>query len=389
MQSNLKNVEVIESEAPVIAEQETQQIAIFDASKINLNQLGLNEKDLPAVEALVKEFKSVDNLSVAEYGKDISSKTNSCTTELLELVKNKDLDETGAKLNQVITVAQGINSNNLVGSSGLAKLPIIGGLFKSVTRARQNFAMKFNSTNEQINSLVGEIETNQNGLKERINLLDNMFENVTDEYHSLGIHIAAGQIKLNELKDQINITTELAKTDQSAVQKAYDLNHIYNNLEKRLHDLYTLQQSAQQTLPMIRIIQANNLMLIDKFYAIKNITIPAWKNQISLAISLEEQKNSVELATTIDNATNELLRRNADLLHTNSVQTAKANQRSVIDVETLEHVQSKLIQTVNDVIAIQKQGVANRDNATKKLQQLQDTYKKTVSADNMRLISKK
>lgn len=389
MQSNLKNVEVIEAEAQVIAEQETQQIAIFDASKINLNQLGLNEKDLPAVEALVKEFKSVDNLSVAEYGKDISSKTNSCTTELLELVKNKDLDETGAKLNQVITVAQGINSNNLVGSSGLAKLPIIGGLFKSVTRARQNFAMKFNSTNEQINSLVGEIETNQNGLKERINLLDNMFENVTDEYHSLGIHIAAGQVKLNELKDQINITTELAKTDQSAVQKAYDLNHIYNNLEKRLHDLYTLQQSAQQTLPMIRIIQANNLMLIDKFYAIKNITIPAWKNQISLAISLEEQKNSVELATTIDNATNELLRRNADLLHTNSVQTAKANQRSVIDVETLEHVQSKLIQTVNDVIAIQKQGVANRDNATKKLQQLQDTYKKTVSADNMRLISKK
>ena len=108
-----------------------------------------------------------------------------------------------------------------------------------------------------------------------------------------------------------------------------------------------------------------------------------------MAISLEEQKNSVELATTIDNATNELLRRNADLLHTNSVQTAKANQRSVIDVETLEHVQSKLIQTVNDVIAIQKQGVANRDNATKKLQQLQDTYKKTVSADNMRLISKK
>ena len=383
MQSNLKNVEVIET-----VDQETQQIAIFDASKINLNQLGLNEKDLPAVEALVKEFKSVDNLSVAEYGKDISSKTNSCTTELLDLVKNKDLDETGAKLNQVITVAQGINSNNLVGGSGLAKLPIIGGLFKSVTRARQNFAMKFNSTNEQINSLVGEIETNQNGLKERINLLDNMFENVTDEYHSLGIHIAAGQIKLNELKDQINITTELAKTDQSAVQKAYDLNHIYNNLEKRLHDLYTLQQSAQQTLPMIRIIQANNLMLIDKFYAIKNITIPAWKNQISLAISLEEQKNSVELATTIDNATNELLRRNADLLHTNSVQTAKANQRSIIDASTLEHVQSKLIQTVNDVIAIQKQGVQERDIATKKLMALQETYKKTLTTDNLRLTTK-
>ncbi|NEU35014.1 toxic anion resistance protein, partial [bacterium LRH843] len=88
--------------------------------------------------------------------------------------------------------------------------------------------------------------------------------------------------------------------------------------------------------PMIRIIQSNNLMLVDKFYAIKNITLPAWKNQISLAISLNEQKNSVQLANTIDDATNDLLKRNADLLHQNSVDTAKANQRSVIDIETLE-----------------------------------------------------
>ena len=145
-----------------------------------------------------------------------------------------------------------------------------------------------------------------------------------------------------------------------------------------MSDLQVLQQSAMQTLPMIRIIQSNNLMLVDKFYAIKNITLPAWKNQISLAISLQEQKNSVQLANTIDDATNDLLKRNADLLHQNSVDTAKANQRSVIDIETLEHVQNTLIKTVNDVIVIQKEGMQKRDEATIRLRALQDNLNHLV-----------
>ncbi|MEF9993025.1 MAG: toxic anion resistance protein, partial [Acinetobacter sp.] len=151
-----------------------------------------------------------------------------------------------------------------------------------------------------------------------------------------------------------------------------------NNLEKRVSDLQVLQQSAMQTLPMIRIIQSNNLMLVDKFYAIKNITLPAWKNQISLAISLQEQQNSVQLAKAIDDTTNELLRRNAELLHQNSVDTAKANQRSVIDVETLEHVQNTLINTVNDVIQIQKEGMQKRAEATLRLRALQDNLNHLV-----------
>ena len=142
--------------------------------------------------------------------------------------------------------------------------------------------------------------------------------------------------------------------------------------------MQVLHQSAMQTLPMIRIIQSNNLMLVDKFYAIKNITLPAWINQISLAISLNEQKNSVQMANTIDDATNDLLKRNADLLHQNSVDTAKANQRSVIDIETLEHVQNTLIKTVNDVIQIQKEGMQKRAEATTRLRSLQDNLNQLV-----------
>lgn len=358
------------------------------ADSLDLRALGLKHEDLKDIIELKNNMGEMTQIRVAEYGKDISSNTNDCTTEILSLVKNKDLDETGAKLNQVIGVAQGINTNSLlVKDSPFSKLPIIGGLFNSVKKAKQNFAMQYNTTQEQVTSLVKEIETNQNGLKSRINLLDKMFDNVSMDYRNLGLHVGAGHLKLKEIQDEITALTSGSKEDANVTQRIFDLNNLYNNLEKRLHDLYTLQQSAMQTLPMIRIIQSNNLMLIDKFYAIKNITIPAWKNQMTLALSLEEQKNSVELANVIDNATNDILKRNSTLLHQNSVATAKANQRSIIDVSTLEFVQTNLIKTVNDVIKIQQDGVRERDAATVRLKALQQNYSNMIVSDSARLAS--
>lgn len=376
-----------ETQAPAVVQ--IQQLDLT-SSKLNLRDLGLTDADAKEVMELKNKLGPMDALAVAEYGKDISSGTNNCTSEILGLVHNKDLDETGAKLNELVHVAKGINSSNFIGKqSSFSRLPVIGGLFKSVEKARTNFLEKFNTTEQQIGSLITEIEKNQTGLTSRVHTLDRMFENVNNDYRSLGLHIAAGHLKLQDLKQEIVELSAGSKQDQNVIQRIYDLNHVVNNLEKRLHDLHVLQQSALQTLPMIRIIQANNLMLVDKFYAIKNITIPAWKNQITLALSLNEQKNSVQLANTIDDATNEILKRNADLLHTNSISTAKANQRSVIDVSTLEYVQSKLISTVNDVIAIQKEGVDQREKATQRLKALQDNYDQIVKSDSQRIAMKK
>lgn len=343
--------------------------------QMDLKELGLQPADFQEVLAARKELQSMSHNSVAEYGKNIATKTSSYTDELLNLVQNKDLDATGQKLNQVVQVAQQLNTSSILNkkkSSGF-----LGNIISKFKGVKDNFDSHFNTTKEQIDVLVKEIETSQSGLKARVDTLDKMFDGVQEEYKQLGIHIAAGRLREQELQQEIAALTALPQ-DQSTTQKIYDLNHLANNLEKRISDLQVLQQSAMQTLPMIRIIQSNNLMLVDKFYAIKNITLPAWKNQISLAISLNEQKNSVQLANTIDDATNELLRRNADLLHQNSVDTAKANQRSVIDIETLEHVQNTLIKTVNDVIQIQKEGVQKRTEATVRLRALQDNLNHLV-----------
>ena len=343
--------------------------------QLNLQEIGLQNSDFNEVMNARKELAEISHTAVAEYGKNIATKTATYTDELLNLVQNKDLDATGQKLNQVVQVAQQLNSSSILNrkkSSGF-----LGGLISKMKGAKQSFDQSFNSTKQQIEVLVQEIESSQAGLKARVETLDKMFYGVQDEYKQLGIYIAAGKLKEQEIQQQI-ATLSSQTQDQTTVQKVYDLNHLSNNLEKRVSDLQVLQQSAMQTLPMIRIIQSNNLMLVDKFYAIKNITLPAWKNQISLAISLSEQKNSVQLANSIDDATNDLLRRNADLLHQNSVDTARANQRSVIDIETLEHVQNTLIKTVNDVIQVQKEGMQKRAEAATRLRALQQNLNHLV-----------
>lgn len=388
----MKDVNVVEvvNENVLVEDRPANEIRQYDFSKIDLKSLGLTESDYEKIHDVKASIGEVDNLKIAHYGKGISSRNGEYTKELLSLVNNKDLDETGQKLNEVITVAKTINSNNLIENNhgALSKLPIIGGLFRSVDKAKQNFAMKFNDTNKQIETLVGEIEANQSGLNSRIKLLDKMFDSVKDQQKEIGIYIASGQLILSEIQDELKALTNHDINDQSAIQKVYDLNNKYNTLEKRLHDLYTLQQASIQMLPQIRIIQNNSLLLVDKFHAISTITIPAWKNQISLAISLNEQKNSVDLAKSIDDATNELLKRNAELLHTNSVKTAKAAQRSCIDPATLTHVQSMLIKTVNDVVKIQQDGVREREQATQQLKALQDNYSKMVVGDSIKLTMK-
>ncbi len=346
-------------------------------SELNLTEIGLNADDFVAVMDIHKELDEINQNRVAEYGKNIAVKTSTYTDELLGLVKNSELEDTGKKLNEVVQTAQQINQSNLLHpgkNSGF-----FASLFNKVRGAKQSFDQQFDNTKQHLDRLVGEIETTQTGLKSRVTTLDQMYGAVQEEYKQLGLYVAAGQLKYQAIQQSLTqLSREELSQDPTRTQLVYDLNHVANNLEKRISDLRVLQQSAMQTLPMIRIIQSNNLMLVDKFYAIKNITLPAWKNQISLAISLQEQKNSVQLANSIDDATNELLRRNADLLHQNSVDTARANQRSVIDIETLEHVQNSLIKTVNEVIQIQKEGMQQREQAQVRLRGLQNNLNQLV-----------
>lgn len=352
----------------------------LDQSNINLSVLGLNETHLTRVNEVKESLSDLTNLKISEYGKGLQGKTNESTDTSLELIKCKDMDVIGEQLNNIVTVSREINSSNI------SKPGFFGSLFHSTKKAKDKFKNKFASVSDQMEVMVNEVEVNQKSLTDRVKLLDTMFDNITDEVTNLGIHVAAGQYRLLEIQEEMKV---IPKNDNPEnIQKIQDLNNLYNKLDKRVHDLHLLQQSAVQTMPMIRIIQMNNLMLVDKFFAIKNIVLPTWKNQIILAISLVDQEKSVKMAKAIDDTTRDLLRRNAEMLHMNSVATAKANSASVIDVETLEYVQNQLIATVNDVIKIQEEGSRDRANAERKLTTLRETYTKTIKNNNLLLSNK-
>lgn len=337
---------------------------------LEIKQFGLREEDFDLVRQTAESININDPQSINLFGQTLGQNTSNCTDQLLDIVKAKDIDETGNQLNRILVLAQDTNASGF-GKKGMSNIPILGALLSKISNTSRNFTNSLQTTKESLNSIVLEIEANQNGLNERISTLENMFHSVEVEYHELGVHVASGKLVVAEIDHNLDLLRKDDLTDQLVVQKINDLTNTRNRLDKRVNDLQLLQQSAIQTLPQIRMIQGNNSMLIDKFHAIKTVTIPAWKNQISLALSLKEQKKSVELTQAIDNATNELLRRNAELLKQNTIETAKSNQRAVIDVSTLEHVQNSLIETVKETIKIQETGKRERLESQKKLQALQ------------------
>ena len=325
-----------------------------------LAELGLKSNDLPQIREIADRINAKDPMTVSEFGRDVAEHASRYADELLAEVRNRDLDEAGKKLSQVVNIARSLNMNAL--SDRRSKLPLVGPLIDKLKLSTGNFMGQFETTKEQIERLVAEVDQTQTGLRSRNGSLEQMFAAVKDEHRLLGLHIAAGKVRLDELRAHADSLRPSAQLP-TEVQDLADLDAVITNLDIRIGNLQALQQSALQTLPQIRVVQTGNQVLIDKFHTVRQISIPAWKRQFMLALGLNEQRNAVQLADNIDNATNDLLRRNAELLHRNSVEAAKANQRLVIDIDTLQHVQNTLIKTVEDVIKISQDGVQQRKKA--------------------------
>jgi uncharacterized protein YaaN involved in tellurite resistance len=346
-----------------------------------LTTLGLKSEDMPEVRQIADRIQTNNPLSVSEFGRDVAEHTSRYADGLLDQIRNRDLEAAGEKLTQVVGIARALNVNAL--SDRRSKLPLIGPWLDKMKLSANNFMGQFDTTKQQIEALVSEVEFSQKGLSQRNLTLDDMFASVQAEHRLLGLHIAAGKVRLQELREKAT-QMRAQPLSPTGVQQIADLDALVANLDKRIGDLQALQHSALQSLPTIRMIQANNQMLVDKFHTIREITVPAWKRQFMLALTLNEQRNSVQLATTIDDATNDLLRRNADLLHRNSVETARANQRLVIDVDTLQQVQNTLIKTVEDVIKIQQDGVSQRRAAEKQIETMRTELQTKLTRSGVR-----
>lgn len=319
---------------------------------------------------------------VMSYGADAQANIAQFADKVLEQVKTSSVATVGPKLTEIVTLAKGLNISELNGTS--SKIPIIGKFIDSISARRAKFTAKFNSLKDQIDTIVKELDTTSSNLVSRNQLLDQMYDHTISEYNKLEKLISDGKIYLT---DQVS---ELATAKQDAVnsgkindplmaQDLADWEDSIKRFEKQIAYLEATQMMAVHAMPEIRLIQKNNLTLVEKFQAAKTHTIPAWKKQFILATTLEEQRQAGALATSIDDATNHFYKQNADLLKQNAVTVAKANERNVIDLSTLEYMQNSLISTFDEMSQIEKEGSVQRAELTGKLTNMkQELYQKLV-----------
>ena len=338
----------------------------------------------PAVELRVDEERAQSlattinvrsPVTIADFGRDLGRATVSYSSELLDKARSKDLGEMGDQLNEIVYAAEKFDLTDF--DDKWTRMPVFGPVFEALFKSRAKMLNRFASLETQVDGLVGNIENTQVRLTKRAQKLDEMYENVRQEALDLAVYARASEIRVGQLDDEI-ATLRQAEQSASTAEELSLLEASRASLSKRAGDFSVLHHSAIQTLPMIRMVQANNLMLVEKFRTIETLTLPAWRRSFMMALALDEQNRAVKLANEIDDTTNEFMKKNADLLHENSVATARANQRLVVDVETLRHVHNKVLQTLTDVRQANAEGEKQRTEALSQLEALRDEMRSSL-----------
>lgn len=338
-----------------------------------LEDLGLEEKDQAEIFALADGLDVSERAALLRFGRDAAVHSASYADNMLSQVRAGDLEGLGGKLTEIVASAQSLNLHAL--GEKKSRLPLIGGWIDKARQSKDELVNQFSSVKTNIERLMGEVSAMQTGMQARVASLDEGFDAVKTEYRQLGLHVAAAQMAQHRLRQAVSAGQEKTRTGQLSglqSQALHDQITAVDLLDKRIADMRVLQYSALQTLPMIRMVQTNNTLLIEKFHTVKELTLPAWKRQFMLALSLSEQRNAVNLAATIDDATNAFLKENALLLKQNTLATAQSNQRMVIDLATLQEVQNTLLSTVQEVIKINQDGAKQRAGVADQLSQMRE-----------------
>lgn len=339
-----------------------------------LKGLGLTTEDIGPIMDAAKALQDISPGNLHSYGREAAGRTTMFSTQLLDKVRNADLDGSGDKLGEVVRIARSLN---LGAFNERSSLPILGPLIDKMKAKKGELVQRYSTTNKQIDQLMVDVGKTQSTQQQRVREYDQMYAIVLEERHDLGIHVAAGRVRMDELQQQL--ATLQGQEDPASRTQRSELDTALRLIDKRVSDLQVLQHVAEQTLPMIRLIQANAIQLIEKFSAVRDVTIPMWRNQFAIQLSLADQRNAVDLANAIDDASNELMRKNAELVHSTAVGAAKANQRSIVDLDTLRSVNETLISTVEEVRQIHREGMAARQQLATEIVTMREDLQKRLS----------
>ncbi|PST45876.1 toxic anion resistance protein [Bifidobacterium callitrichos] len=307
----------------------------------------------------------------SSYGKDAQRATSSFADEILSETRSKDTGEAGELLNTMLVT---IDEAEL---GGFRKIPILGQVAVSIDKLRR----RYQKVDSQIDEIITKLEAAQARLVSDISMYNTMYEQNAQQYRELKITVLAGKKALTDFRAQQLPALE-AQAEQSGdpmqAQILKDFKSKLDRFEKRLDDLDRISVVTLQTAPQIKIIQNADQTIVDKIDTTISTTIPVWKSQMVIALGLSNQKKALDLQNKADDVTNKLLQRNAAAMHKGAVAAEKANQRSVVEIETLEKINSELIATLKETVQIQKQGKANREAAQVKMRQIESDLKSAL-----------
>lgn len=331
----------------------------------------LTPEEQAKVEQIRQSIDFTDTSAMVQYGTGAQKDISSFSDDILSKVRSKDTGEAGELMRNLLVKV------NDVGVSDLTKNSVFG----SVRSKLKIFSARYQKMEGQIDEIANNLDKQRVTLLNDINMYDTMYQKNLDYFKELDLYIRAGKEELQHVQTEVipKLREQVAQsTDPMAPQVVKDYEDSANRFEKKLYDLELSRTISLQMAPQIRLIQSNDRELAEKIQTSILNTIPIWKNQIVLAIRLARQKEALEMQRAVTDTTNELLKKNAELLKQQSVDVAKESERGIVDIETLEKVNTDLIDTINETIEIHKKGHEQRMAAEQKLVQIEGDLKKTL-----------
>ncbi len=326
---------------------------------------------------LAAQIDPKNQQSITLYGTEAQSKLTQFSHSMLDHVKNNNVGEIGEILSDLMKKLEQVDPEELQPE----KRGFFARIFGKVSRSINEILSKYQKTGAQIDRITVKLDHCKNTLMSDNALLEKLYEKNKEYFLALNIYIAAGELKLEELHTKVipELKKKAEETDnQMLYQEVNDMVQFAERLEKRIHDLKLSRQITIQTAPQIRLIQNTNQQLVEKIQSSIMTAIPLWKNQIAIALTLIRQKKAVAAQRQVSQTTNELLLKNAEMLKTNTIETARENERGLVDIETLKKTQEHLISTLEETLRIQAEGRAKRQQAEQELITMEDQLKQKL-----------
>ena len=332
----------------------------------------LTPDEQTAIDEFNKKIDLTDSTQVLQYGAKAQTKISQFSDSVLDGVKTKKVGEVGNLLADLVAQIKNFDADIAGQKKGLAKI------FYSAKKELDTIIAKYSKIETNVDGIEKNLEGHKLQMLKDIAIFDTMYEKNLEYFKEISLYIIAGERKLEELRN--TVLPELVQKakesgEQLDAQKVQDLENTINRFEKKLYDLKTTRIIAIQMAPQIRLLQNNDAELVEKIQSSITNTIPLWKNQIVLALGINNSKKALEAQKAVTNMTNEMLKKNSEMLKQGSIEIAEESEKAIVDIETLQKTNRDLIETLDKVIEIHENGRIKRAEAEKELQNIEQQLK--------------